>query len=584
MNDILTRAATFAPATFNAADNTVDVVFSTGAGVLRFDAEGQYLEMLDMSPGAVDLSQLIGGPVLDSHNRGGVNAVLGVVESAATDGARGLARLKLTARADAAGTIGDVKDGILRNVSAGYTVQTWQASKRADGMRTKTATRWTPKEISFTAIGADAGATVRSKETMETQTIEQIRSIATAVGVAAEFAEGLVNRNASVDEARAEIVREAARNMPQINGRTPEAVITRETSPDDMIRAQADALYCRVNAAHVPSEQARPYVGRRMADFARETLRFRGLNAMGSDAEIVTRALHTTSDFPNLLSNLTNKILAASYQLAPSGLKVVCKQATATDFKPRNILRRGELPTLLQVNEAGEFKRGTIDEGKESYSIGTYGRVFGISRQAIINDSLGAFTDLAAGYGMAAREFENGFLCDLLTDNSGGGPKLADTNNLFHSTHGNLAGSGAVISDTTLTAARLALRTMKGLDGLTPISATPKYLVVPAALETTAEKYLATIFPTGASSVNAFSGSMTLVVDARLDNKSATRWYVFADPAVLPVIEVAYLSGYEGLQIESRAGFEVDGIEMRARLDFGAGGIDSRGAYMNPGA
>jgi hypothetical protein len=285
-----------------------------------------------------------------------------------------------------------------------------------------------------------------------------------------------------------------------------------------------------------------------------------------------------------LLSNVTNKVLREAYQVAPSGIKTVCKRSTATDFKPKYLLRRGELPTLEKLNENGEFRHGGIVEGRESYSISTFGKVFGIARQALINDDLGSLADIAGGWGMAAQEFENGFLVDLLASNTGTGPKLADTKALFHADHGNLAAAGAVISDTTLSAARLALRGMKGLDGKTPINATAKYLVVPAAIETTAEKYLATIAPAQATNVNPFSGKFTLVVDPRLDGKSLTRWYLFADPAVLPVLEYAYLQGFEGPQVETRNGFDVDGVEVRCRLDFGAGGIDSRGAYCNPGA
>lgn len=135
-------------------------------------------------------------------------------------------------------------------------------------------------------------------------------------------------------------------------------------------------------------------------------------------------------------------------------------------------------------------------------------------------------------------------------------------------------------------AARLALRSMKGVDGITPINATPRFLLVPAALETAAEKYLSTIYPAQAANVNPFGGTnaLTLVVDPRLDDKSAKRWYVFSDPTVLPCIEYAHLEGFEGVQIETRNGFDVDGVEIRARLDFGAGGIDFRGWHCNPGA
>ena len=35
---------------------------------------------------------------------------------------------------------------------------------------------------------------------------------------------------------------------------------------------------------------------------------------------------------------------------------------------------------------------------------------------------------------------------------------------------------------------------------------------------------------------------------------------------------------------ETRNGFDVDGVEIKCRLDFGAKAIDWRGLYRNPGA
>ena len=40
----------------------------------------------------------------------------------------------------------------------------------------------------------------------------------------------------------------------------------------------------------------------------------------------------------------------------------------------------------------------------------------------------------------------------------------------------------------------------------------------------------------------------------------------------------------EGAYIETRNGFDVDGVEIKCRLDFGAKAIDWRGLYKNPGA
>ena len=581
MIEILTRAAVFEPSTFNEEKRTIEVVFTTGAAVLRNDWEGSFQEQLSTDPEAVNLSELRGASVLNTHNRFDVREVLAVVEDASMDGTRGVARLRFGERLEIAGIVQDIRGGVIRSVSVGYTVQEWKVEKRADGTRIKTATKWTPKEISFTPLAADAGAKTRSEPMNHA---EQIRSIATAIGVSAAFADDLVTRNLSLEDARKAIIGEAARSTVVIDNRAP--LVTRDGT-DGLVARMADAVYVRINPAHKPANDARPYVGRRLPDLARELLRERGLSTFGSDAEIVTRSLHSTSDFPLLLQDVTGKVLAAAYQVAPSGMKVVCRRGPShPDFKGRKILRRGELPTLEKVNESGEFKRGSLLEGKESYSVATYGKVFGMTRQTIINDDLSALADIAAGWGLAAMEFENSFLVDKLTENSGGGPTLADAKNLFHADHGNLAGSGGAISDTTLGAARLAMRTQKGLDGSTPINATPRSLLVPAAIETTAEKYLATIYPAQAANVNPFGGTnvLTLVVDPRLDAKSATRWYVFADPAVLPILEYAYLEGFEGVQVETRAGFDMDGVEIKARLDFGAGGIDFRGAYANAGA
>jgi len=105
-----------------------------------------------------------------------------------------------------------------------------------------------------------------------------------------------------------------------------------------------------------------------------------------------------------------------------------------------------------------------------------------------------------------------------------------------------------------------------------------------AALETVAEQFLATLSPTVSTDVNPFSGKLELVVDPRLDASSATAWYLAARPELIDTIEYAYLEGYNGPTIEVREGFEVDGTEFKARLDFGCGVLDHRGLFKNAGA
>lgn len=133
---------------------------------------------------------------------------------------------------------------------------------------------------------------------------------------------------------------------------------------------------------------------------------------------------------------------------------------------------------------------------------------------------------------------------------------------LFHADHGNLASPGtslgSVADITVLGVDRKAMRGMKALDGVTPINAAPKYLLVGPELETAAEQVLAQIFATTFTEANRFTVRLTLLVEPRITDES---WYLFADPAVLSVLD----------------------MEFRVVLDFGCGALDWRGAYLNPG-
>jgi hypothetical protein len=64
---------------------------------------------------------------------------------------------------------------------------------------------------------------------------------------------------------------------------------------------------------------------------------------------------------------------------------------------------------------------------------------------------------------------------------------------------------------------------------------------------------------------------------------SGTRRYLFADPSIAPVFEVAFLEGQTAPVLESRDGWRVDGTEMRVRLDYGVAAVDYRGAVTNAG-
>lgn len=147
---------------------TVDLIFSTGAGVLRMDpwTGKRYLEVLSMDPKHIRLDRLnAGGPLLDSHSAWSVGDVLGAVEpgSARIEKGKGLATVKFSKRASVEPIFQDVRDGIIRHVSVGYRVHKFEETVPKDGGNpTRTAIDWEPFEVSMVPMPADAGARVRT--------------------------------------------------------------------------------------------------------------------------------------------------------------------------------------------------------------------------------------------------------------------------------------------------------------------------------------------------------------------------------------------------------------------------------------
>jgi hypothetical protein len=360
----------------------------------------------------------------------------------------------------------------------------------------------------------------------------------------------------------------------------PHAMVTGGGYDDPAVRTRAmgEALFHRIQPSHQPSEAAREFVGLTIPEMARRCLEYAGERTTGmGPAALVTRGLHTTSDFPQLLGDTVGRSLRMAYTAAPSAIKRLARETSAPDFKMKHRLTFSEAPRLEKVNETGEFRRGTFEESGESYKIDTFGKVFGISRQALVNDNLGAFDLVPRKLGQAASAFEAKFLVDLIESN----PVMSDSNPLFDAAHGNVDASGAPINLESLGAARLAMRRQVGLTGEL-ISVTPRYLLVPPELETSGQQMVATLVPNTVDQVNPWVGQLEVIVEPRLSEN--LQWYVIADASEVDGLEYAYLEGEAGPQIDTRAGFDVDGTEIRVRLDFGAGFIDHRGWYRNVGA
>jgi hypothetical protein len=414
------------------------------------------------------------------------------------------------------------------------------------------------------------------------------------------FADKLIGENVSLVEAQTRILTELGKRDGQGTrpGSGPTVAIVGE---DPLVHVRAgieNALLHRVQPNWFKLEDVgRQYRGLTLLDTARLYLQARGIRTTGlSKMELAGMALgldtrggglHTATDFANLLADAANKTLRRAFEEAPQTFSAITRQTTIPDFKMAKRLQIGEAPSLLSIDDDGEFTRGTIGEGKEQYQLATYGRIFGISRKSLINDDTDAFSRIPMLFGRSARNLESNLVWTQILSN----PNMADAVALFHATHANLSGTSDAISVASIGAGRASMRKQTGIDGATLINVNPLYLIVPPSKETLADQFVSTnLLASQSSSVNPFAGRLTVISEPRLEvgigavSGSNVSWYLAASPDQIDVLEIAYLEGENGPVTESRIGFDVDGLEIKCRHDVGAKVIDFRGLYKNPGA
>lgn len=666
------RAAALVPATLNEADNTVEVVWTTGARRRAYDwyNDTVFEEELDVSPEAVDMTRFEAGTVqvIDNHNTyRGVEAILGIATRGWVDGGEGRATIALSTDPNKAGTVGDIRAGIIRAMSFGYTVERYEitpAKARTDGgtVPLYRAVRWTPQELTFCAVGADPNAAPRSageaahtrsqapqggtpcefivraaahipkattmteEELRAQQEAEaQQRAAAEAAQRAAaeaaqraaadaaaqraaditelcarhqvpELAAGMIRAGNTLDQARAAVLDTIAQRDAAAGGhRNVGGANVRTVRDEVQTRMQGieEALQHRVDARAQLTDNGRQFRGMSLIEIGRDHLERSGISTRGMTRMALATQILThrsggamgTSDFGSLLANVANRRLRQGYEEnQPSYQRWARRAPNAPDFKAMSVVQLGAAPDLLQTNEHGEFKYGAMTDGKETYTLLTYGRIVSFSRQALINDDLRGFDRLIGAFGNSAARLENRVAYAILTANAA----LSDGTALFHANHSNLAGAGAAISVASLGAGRAAMRLQKGLQG-EELNLAPAYLIVPATQEALAYQYTSANFvPAKAADVNEFRAggrtSLEPIVEALLDASSATAWYLAANTGAVDTVEYCFLDGAEGPVIESEVGFEVDGISYKCREDFAAKAIDHRGLYKNPGA
>ena len=343
-----------------------------------------------------------------------------------------------------------------------------------------------------------------------------------------------------------------------------------------------DGLLARMLPGH-KSTMGQEFAGMSFGDLADFSLRNSGERNIGylSSAKKITMAgSHTTSDFSISLANSVSRVLLFAYDAAQSAIKEVSHETTAKDFRPISSVRFSAGLALTKYSEGGEITSGTLDEGGESMSIAKYGKMFRVSLEALTNDDLGVFQRMGQIGGVGAALTEAQLFATLVTSGGGVGPTMSDTLALFHTSHGNLAGTAALMSLTSLGAGLTAMRRQTGPSG-EKINVVPAYLLVPPELEILANQLTTQISAAQSSNVNPLANRLQVLVDPNLT--SAIRWYLVSKPGTPECLKHAYLDSYRGPQIDQQWDFDTDTLSFRVREFFGVGFADWRGWFMNQG-
>ena len=613
-------------------ETTIDQVDSDNRTVeLSFSSETPYGrwfgdEILCHDEECINLERFSNGlgTVLFNHDR---DAVVGHIEKVWLEDNRGKALVRFDTDEQSETIFQKVQSGTLQGVSVGYAIYRYEVLEDEDTKSTNgrfngpayVVTDWEPLEISIVSVPADPTVGVgRSAEEIHTSIdtqedntrmdqektleVQEVKSTPVETGITqedlqkameqerkrtseitalfrdfdVEGADEAIVMGVSVDEARAMV-------MDQLRARNKGVSVTMGEAESDKFRAAAqDAV---LMAAGIPVADAAPGAqelrGHSMVELARESLQREGLQAnFGDNMELARQAINSTSTFPAIMANLANKSVMVGFNEAETTYQIWAGKGSNRDFKEAARVALSEAGNLELVPEGGQFQQDFLGEASARTKVATYGKLFSLTRQAIINDDLGLFSKIATKYGSAAKRLVNKMVYAQLTGNV----KMQDNVALFDSKHGNVAGTGEALSVKAIAKAITAMRRQKGITGDATLNITPKYLVVPPELEMTAYQIVnstAAVDGVNSGVVNPYKGRFVVVADAELTDPDA--WYLVADASQHDTIEVTYLNGVETPRLETRQGFDVDGIEYKVAFDCGVSALDFRGVFKNAG-
>lgn len=370
-------------------------------------------------------------------------------------------------------------------------------------------------------------------------------------------------------------------------------------------------------------ERARQFKGLSVINIARMALARSGVSARElqrmPDTQVAKLALRhgnggfsTIDSFGAIMTDTNNLAVNQGYNEAPRTFLTWGERRLAKDFRDNIEVGIGEMPTMPQVGEKNEIKVVHFTTTGETWAIQLHGARWGITFQAIVNDRTDLLIVRGQDFGASAARMQGDLFyggagagehaddgCLMGTENMDDGLPLFDDTTAGHRNHIELGGqSGTNVGPpddlVRINDAGLLLGRQRGFNLDIEIDQRMRFLIVSRGASLVAHQTLQFVRVPGQVVTQATLAESTPDNDEWNDLEIVTERRIDASvgAGVVPPFFVAgprsgliyaFLEGMENVQVDSRSGWEVLGMEFRGMIPFGCGRRDFRGIVQVDG-
>jgi hypothetical protein len=311
---------------------------------------------------------------------------------------------------------------------------------------------------------------------------------------------------------------------------------------------------------------------------------------------------------PATLANVQNKFMLQGYMFTEQVFLEIGQVLPVKDLKATKSVQLFGDFVFQQLNPAGEIQHATVGDNPYANQAKLYARMITLEMQYLINDDLGMFGQvpmmLGRGWGLKVNDlFWTAFMNPGFDD--GGSTNFYAATHTINGQSGNSnlsSGAGSTLSHAGLTAAKLLFDNQVDPAGK-PLGVDAELLVYPPDLDVAAVELMnaqflimaglaSTAAATKQANTNIWKGRFNPLMSRYL-NKSAytgnstTAWYLLANPALVPVIQIAALNGSMTPQVQTASQdwqFNTLGISTRGWGGVGVSAQNFRGAVKSNGS